>query len=372
MTGSLQKKNEKYYAVLNFYDENKKRKQKWIDLNLSTKGNNVRKAQQKLRSLITEYENQDITYTNITFVDFMKKWLESKPDIRDNTKYIYQLAITSHIKPYFKEKKLQDIKPIDIQQYYNFKLKTLSENTVLKHHATISGCLKYAVRMNLIPYNHAERVLLPKKQKYFANYYTKEQINNLFECVEGNDLELLIKMTAIYGLRRSEIVGLRWQSIDFEKHTIHINHTAVCSKGGVIYDDRTKTVSSNRFLPLTAEIEIKLLQLKCQQENDKKLFGNTYKDNDYVFKWKDGKPYKPEYITRQFNKILKENDSPKIRLHDLRHSAASLLVDLGFSLKEIQEYLGHSNISTTADIYAHLKFESKRNIVKTMNEKLNI
>lgn len=372
MTGSLQKKNQKYYAVLNFYDENKKRKQKWIDLHLSTKGNNVRKAQQKLRNLITEYENQDITYTNITFIDFMMKWLESKPDIRGNTKYIYQLAINSHIKPYFKEKKLQDIKPIDIQQYYNFKLKTLSENTVLKHHATISGCLKYAVRMNLIPYNPAERVLLPKKQKYFANYYNKEQINKLFECIKGNDLELLIKMIAIYGLRRSEIVGLRWQSIDFEKHTIHINHTAVCSKGGVIYDDRTKTESSNRFLPLNNEIENKLLQLKCQQENDKKLFGNTYKENDYVFKWKDGKPYKPEYVTRQFNKILKENKLPKIRLHDLRHSAASLLVDLGFSLKEIQEYLGHSNISTTADIYSHLKFESKRNIVNTMNEKLNI
>ena len=116
--------------------------------------------------------------------------------------------------------------------------------------------------------------------------------------------------------------------------------------------------------------EEKREELKKQQANDKAFFGNTYIDNDYIFKWEDGRPFNPGYISRYFERIIEENKLPKIRFHDLRHSAASLLVDMGFSLKEVQEYLGHNNISTTADIYSHLEFKSKQNIVKSMSDKL--
>ena len=370
MTGSLQIKRDKYYAVLNMYDENHKRKQKWIDLELSSKGNNYRKANQKLNNILAEYDSQDLKYTNISFVDFMQNWLDLKSNIRANTLYSYQIVLNAHIKPYFKTKKLQDIKPIDIQNYYNYKLKNLSGNTVLKHHANIHGCLGYAVKMNLIAYNPADRVMLPKKEKYRAEFYNDTQLKKLFKCIKGHPLELLIKMTATYGLRRSEISGLRWSSVDFDKNIIYINHTAVCSKGGVYYDNKTKTDSSNRALPLSKEFTEKLKELKQQQANDKVFFGNTYIDNDYIFKWEDGRPFNPGYISRHFERIIEDNKLPKIRFHDLRHSAASLLVDMGFSLKEVQEYLGHNNISTTADIYSHLEFKSKQNIVKSMSDKL--
>jgi len=177
MTGCLQTKSGKYYVVLSFKNEMGKRQQKWINTGLEVK-DNKRKAELFLKKTISEYSNANITpHKNILFIDFMYHWLETiENSIEPNTHTSYCATITNYIKPHFTETavKLQNLKPTDIQVFYNVQLKKgLSATTVLSQHANIRKALQYAVKMNIIAYNPADRVTLPKKQKYKANYYTK-------------------------------------------------------------------------------------------------------------------------------------------------------------------------------------------------------
>lgn len=173
-------------------------------------------------------------------------------------------------------------------------------------------------------------------------------------------------MTVLYGLRRSEALGLKWDSVDFENKTVTIKHTVV-RFSDVIEKDRTKTASSYRTYPLPEEIEQIFLQQREKEKLGRKTYGELYEENDYIFKWDYGRMYNPDFITRKFSKLLKANDLPHIRFHDLRHSCASLLISKGFTLKDIQEWLGHADIETTANIYAHLDQERKNKIMASIS-----
>ena len=172
-------------------------------------------------------------------------------------------------------------------------------------------------------------------------------------------------LAAFYGLRRSEAIGLKWSAIDFQQKTITIRHTVtqmcVDGKSILVEKDRTKTKSSYRTLPLVPPFEELLYKLKYQQETNRSLCGKSYnnKYNDYIYVNELGELIKPGYITQRFPQFLRKKGMKEIRFHDLRHSCASLLYSNGVSLKEIQEWLGHSDISTTSNIYTHLDFSSK-------------
>ena len=182
---------------------------------------------------------------------------------------------------------------------------------------------------------------------------------------QGDPLELPIILGAFYGLRRSEVLGLKWDAIDFEKKTISIRHTVtemcVDGKATVFQRDTTKTKSSCRTLPLVAPFERLLRKVKQQQEINRQVCGSCYCNDylEYVNVNAIGELIKPNFITQHFDILLAKHRLKKIRFHDLRHSCASLLYANGVSLKEIQEWLGHSDISTTSNIYTHLDFSSK-------------
>ncbi len=376
MTGSLQEKNNKFYVVLNFKVEGK-RKQKWIPSGLDVKGNK-RKALEFLKLTLQEYEKNEeklVGSSKMLFADFMLEWLEViKTTVRPNTYCSYVTVVKAHIEPYFRKEKLnlQDLKPIHIQKYYSYKLETISGNTVIKHHANIHKALAYAVTLELIQHNPADNVLLPKKKKFKSSYYDVEQINKLLQIVRGTTLEIPVLLTSYYGFRRSEILGLKWSAIDFKQNVIHVDHTAILVGSQTVYDDVTKTKSSCRTLPLDKNIKSYLQKLKKKQLEDKILMGNCYQDNDYVCKRQDGSLIKPNYISQAFKDILVENNMPPIRFHDLRHSSASMLLNLGYSIKDIQEWLGHGDYATTANIYAHLQYESKVNMASEIEGKLAI
>ena len=169
----------------------------------------------------------------------------------------------------------------------------------------------------------------------------------------------LVKITALYGLRRSEVLGLKWDSIDFMNGRVLIHHT-VCKLGVKIEKDKTKTESSRRSFPLTEEAREIFLAAKAAEEENRRLFQKSYKTNDYIFKWSDGTPFAPDYVTHHFAKVLKQNGLPHIRFHELRHSCASLLLNNGFTLKDVQEWMGHSDIQTTANIYGHIDAARKQ------------
>ena len=368
VAGHLHEKNGYYYIILNLTDANGKRKPKWISTKLPVKGNKKR-AEQMLMEERTRYSQPTKSKDDdILFADFMEQWLDVvKGSITTVTYSSYANMVKVIIAPYFREKNitLKGLQAKDIQDFYQEQLNRVKASTVIHYHANIHKALKYAVKLELISNNPADRVERPKQEKFQGSFYSSEELNDLFDAVAGTRLELAVLLGAFYGLRRSEIVGLKWDAIDFKKNTITINHTVTsCNLDGkcvVLAKDTTKTKSSRRTLPLVPFFRDKLLNIKSQQEANKKLCGRSYNKDylDYIYVDEIGDRIKPNYITGQFPKLLEKQGFRRIRFHDLRHSCASLLLASGVPMKNIQEWLGHSDFSTTANIYAHLDYSSK-------------
>lgn len=380
ITGSLQIKNGKYYAVINLKDSNGKRKPKWISTGLDEK-NNKRKAEKFLSDKIKEYEvKEGLVVSDVLFSDYVLDWLEEyRKEIDEITYQGYENVINAHIVPYFKEKNIKlDRITVDIlQKYIDEKYKHgrvdgkggLSPKTLRIHKVLLYMPLKKAVRDNLINKNPCEFVSLPKNQKHNFNFYTEKQLSELFEAIKNEPIFPLVFITSMYGLRRSEVLGLKWSSIDFENNTFTIQSTVV-KVTKTVEKDRTKNETSHRSFPLTPDTRELFIKLKSVDEENKKLFGKQYYSSEYIFKWSDGTPYRTDYVSRKFKQLLKKNNLPIINFHDLRHSCASLLIAKGFTLKDIQEWLGHSDIQTTGNIYAHLETNRKNNIANSIADSL--
>ena len=247
-----------------------------------------------------------------------------------------------------------------------------------RYHANIHKSLKYEVKLDLIPSNPADKVERPKKDHFVGSFFDADEVNKLFEVSKGTKLELPILFGAFYGLRRSEAIGLKWDAIDFENDTIVIRHTVTSvnldNKHVLVAADTTKTKSSMRTLPLVPFVKERLLAVKAEQDNNRRLCGKSYnkKYAGYVCINEIGDLIKPHYVTEQFPKLLEANGLRRIRFHDLRHSCASLMLANGVPMKQIQEWLGHSDFSTTANIYAHLDYSSKLTSADAMLSGLGI
>ncbi len=379
VAGHLHEKNGYYYIILNLTDSAGKRKPKWISTGLTIKGNKKR-AEQMLMEERRKYANAK-TGDDVLFADFMEQWLEIvKSTVSIPTYSSYVNAVKSIIAPYFRKKKilLRDLQAHDIQMFYQEQLQREKASSVIHYHANIHKALKYAVKNDMIPSNPADKVERPKQDKFYGNFYDRDELNKLFEAVAGTKLELPVLLGAFYGLRRSEIVGLKWSAIDFEQNTITISHTVTsCNLDGkcvIVAKDTTKTKSSRRTLPLVPYFHEKLLAVKAQQERNQKLCGRSYNREflEYICVDDIGDRFKPNYITSQFPKLLERNGFRKIRFHDLRHSCASLLLASGVPMKHIQEWLGHSDFSTTANIYAHLDYSSKLTSASAMESNFHL
>lgn len=230
--------------------------------------------------------------------------------------------------------------------------------------------MNLAVQNKLLPSNPCQFVILPQINRYQSSYYNDRQLKELFTALHGDPLLPLIKVTALYGLRRSELLGLQWDSIDFENKTMTIKHT-VSRVTTVVAKDKTKNASSHRTFPLTAEA-LEIFRNAKEKETEHRLaFGSEYQSNNYVFKWPDGHTYSPDYLSHRFNDLLKKHHLPHIRFHELRHSCASMLIAMGWSLKDVQEWLGHSDVKMTANIYAHLDVARKNNIADSLSAKFD-
>ena len=380
MTGSLTVKNGKYYAVLNVY-ENGKRKKKWICSDLPEKGNK-RKATQFLREKLEEFERMEgLVKSDVLFSDYIRIWLEQIARTVDTvTMQGYRVLADSHILPYFDEsgKPLHKIDTNTIQRYIDLKSKGgrldgkggLSPRSLKLHKNILNQTLNLAVQNKLIPSNPCQFVVLPQMNRYESSFYNDRQLKDLFCALNGDDLLPLIKITALYGLRRSELLGLQWDSINFEARTMTIRHT-VSKVTEVVAKDKTKNASSRRTFPLTAEAFNIFMAAKCREQQNRISFGRNYVENQYVFKWPDGHTYSPDYISHRFNDLLKKHNLPHIRFHELRHSCASMLISMGWTLKDVQEWLGHSDIKMTANIYSHLDVARKNNIAASLSERFN-
>ena len=426
----LVKSHNKYFVVMSWTDPvSKRRIEKWISTKLDVKGNAV-KARQMMMVLKINFDPNDIVKTNIVlmklglnpmeddgmkrmkkkkaeaivkkesaqsiptaiaqemqnglilFSDYMKIWLDKvKPDVRPNTYTGYHYNVYNVIGPYFQKRRiyLQDITPDDIETFYQDQMQTKNPNTVIRYHANIRKALQYAFKKGFILTNPADRVERPKKGTYVHSFYNKEEVELLLKKVKGTALEFPVTMAAYYGLRREEVVGLKWDAIDFQYKQLTIKHTVteaiINGRRVEIADDTTKTKKTFRTLPFdpTGIVENMLLDMKAKQEEWKKTFGKMYNHqyDDYIFVRQDGERYKVDWVTRTFKEFLKKNHLRVIRFHDLRHTCATMLRHTGVPMEDIQKFLGHSTITTTEGIYAHFDDTQHRATILKLSDYLS-
>ena len=370
VAGHLTLKNGRYYAVLNYRNAGGQRKTKWIALGLPEKGNK-RKAEAELARLRAEFEPPkevgDLS-SDMLFTDYLLEWLEiAKGRLAVATYSSYTAMIKKPVGPYFRQRNLtlRELEARHLQMFYSEMLRKVKPNTVIHYHAIIHSALKYAVKTDMLVQNVADKVDRPKKNSFQPVFLSAEEMQKMFEALRGTKLELPVLVDAFYGFRRGEVLGLKWDAIDFERGTISVIRTVttitVDGKQTEIEQQSAKTKSSLRTLPLIGSFREYFLQVKEAQELNKQVCGNCYNHeyDGFVFVDELGERMRVEHLTNAFPKFLESHGLRRMRFHDLRHSCASLLLANGVPLKHIQEWLGHSDFTTTANIYAHLDYKSK-------------
>ncbi|MBY9078931.1 tyrosine recombinase XerC [Paenibacillus sp. CGMCC 1.18879] len=370
MAGSIQKIGKKFRVTK--------------ELGKSQSGKRLREyvyaaTEAEAKKLLAEFEynqqrNTLVESSNITVSEFFDHWMENyvKYNCEETTAYGYRNILYKHVEPYLGRIKLQKLQPTHIQQYYKYLMdeKGLSPNTVRKHHANIRKALDYGLKQQFVYRNVADAVSLPRLNKFEGRAYTKDQLNTLLELVKDTKLELPVYLSAYLGLRRSEITGLTWkEGVDMQNRILHIEKVRT-SAGKAVVIKKPKTDKSQRTLFIVDVIYELLRKTQVNQAEYKKILGKDYNDSGYVFTREDGTPYRVNTVTEQFSDFLKKHKLPKIRLHDLRHTFASILHSEGVDLKSISEALGHSDIGTTNKIYTHIFDKTHKDTLSTMSKAL--
>ena len=384
MTGCIAIRKDVYYVRLTYYDREHKRKDKWVSTGLSGRGAK-QKATAMIDSLIDKYSYLEKSDHPSKMADYIIMWKNLRQsEVAETTYDGYHTYIDRHLVPYFKELNLdiQDITSGHIFDYVNYlsndggrkdnKIGGQSNTSIRKIISILRQVFDYAVLYGDIKINPALQVPMPKrsnKKDERQVFLTAADAQKMLDAFSNEEIGPIVYVTLYYGLRKSEALGLRWQAVDFDNDTITINHTVV---GGsrIIRKDSTKTYNSKRTYQLLPDVKAFLLKLKAQQEDYKRRLGSGYHDNDYIFKNPNGVLYRPDSLTVSFKRALARHGLSQMRYHDLRHSTASILVDKGWDINDIKEWLGHSDISTTANIYAHISHRRKVSLAKSLEGSL--
>lgn len=298
---------------------------------------------------------------DIYFTDYLSKWLKSiKYGLQPDTIRGYTVNIEKIIIPYFKNKNilLKDLKARHIQEFYTYCLekRKVTPATINRYHANIRKCLQTALKQELVLSNQADLVDKPKEGKYIAKVLPIKELLKILENIEGTHLELPTFFSTYYGLRRGEAAGLLWSNIDFKNKKIIIGNSLIeGEKRELINRKSLKTKSSYRTLELIPEVEKFLLAVKKKQEENKKLFKGyyNYKYNDNICIKENGELIKLGYITQKFKQVTKKLGYDNVHFHCLRHSFATNMYDEGMDMNDIKDWLGHSVLSTTMNLYVH-------------------
>ena len=233
---------------------------------------------------------------------------------------------------------------------------TLSTKTVLEHHRLISTVLEQAVKESLIPFNPAGRATLPKLAKKEVNYFQPDEIAAIRDALETEPMKwkVLTHLYLLTGARRGEILGLKWSAVDFERNRIHICNNILYTADRGIYEDTPKTENSKRYIVLPVQTMELLKRWKAVQAAERLKLGGYYQDHDLLFTKADGTPMHPDSVTDWLVKFSERHGLPHCNPHAFRHTMASMLYFNGVDSVSISKRLGHAQVSTTANIYAHV------------------
>lgn len=234
--------------------------------------------------------------------------------------------------------------------------RTLSPKTVLEHHRLISTVLDQASKEGLVPFNVASKATLPKVQKKEVNYFQPEQVAAIREALEREPIKwkTLVHLLLITGARRGEVLGLKWDKVDFEGNRIHICNNILYAPDRGIYEDTPKTDTSERYISLPAETMQLLRQYRAWQSGERLRLGGYYQDQGFLFAQDSGKPMHPDNVNTWLRSFSKRHGLPHINPHAFRHTMASILRFSGADDISVSKRLGHAQVSFTNDIYSHL------------------
>ena len=294
--------------------------------------------------------------SNLTLGDYLNHWVHGsvRDSVKQRTFENYEGVVRKHLIPALGRIKLKALSPAHVQEFYRFKIDSgLSAGSVRNIHATLHKALKQAVRWGLIPRNVTEATTAPRSIKKEMQPLTPDHARILLDAARGDRFEALYVLAITTGLRRGELLGLRWQDVDLKRGYLQVRQQLIRTKKGLSFT--TPKGSKSRSVKLTQRaVESLKSHRKCQLEDKLRLVG-LWQDTDLVFTTRRGTPFHPDSLTkRSFEPLMKRAGLPPIRLHDLRHTFATILLAKGTHPKVVQEMLGHASISQTIDTYSHV------------------
>lgn len=374
---SVQSKKGRLYAVMQVKKDGTT-KPVWRALGLP-EGANKTKVNKAFREVVAQYEQEfweeqergGRPPADIPVYDYLVSYLKRvEPELQKNTIVSYRSMTNGKIRRYFQRRPqltVGNLKPQDIQDFYQSLFADgVVANTVIHYHALLRRAFQQAFKEERIDANPFDRVGRPKKNKFHGENYTQEELLTLLHLARGDVIYPAILLAGAMGLRRSEALGVRWSRIDWEKRTVLLDTKIVeyreNGKKKVEPVEEMKNKSSRRTLPLPDPV-VEMLQVqKEHREVYRKMFQGSYNTQylDYVCVNQLGELLRPSYVTDHFRELLEKYGLRHIRFHDLRHTFASLLINQDVPLINVSNFLGHSDLSTTANIYAHLDKASKQ------------
>lgn len=318
-------------------------------------------------------QNLSVMPSTATLADWLKIWMEEiiEPSREATTVYGYKGIINRYIIPNLGQVKLQKLDQQMIRRYYLKMEEHLSSNTVRKHHDLLRCALKAAVCDKRIVMNPTDNMLyVPKIDQKEKRFYNQEQLAALMDAAVGHRLEIVILLAGYCGLRREEIVGLKWENVDLDKRLISISEVRT-SAGNKIITKHPKTKTSARTEYINDDLIEVFKRLRKEYVENKLFFGSTFEESGLIVTFPDGKPYRPNYISELVTKFITDNGFPPLHLHELRHTFASIANDLGIPMYNIGRALGHASTSVTSKVYTHLIDTDHEGTMTTVGDSIN-
>ncbi len=321
-------------------------------------GKTRKEVQEKLRVALHE-QKQGILVTGPqqTVKQYLEQWFEEvhKPTLRVSSYARYRILLDKHILPVLGHIQLQRLTAQQVQALYTLKGKEgVAPKSIQNIHGLLHKALDTAVRWGLVARNVCSVVSTPRLVQHEIHPLSKEQAQRLLEEARGHRLEVLLTLALVTGMRRGELLALKWQDIDFESMSLHVCRTVNrITKYGYV-ENEPKTAKGRRVIMLPSFVLEMLKQHRLRQEEERLKVSDAWENRDLVFTDIHGGYVNPDYLLVRFRQLLHAAGLPDMRFHDLRHSAATILLTMGVHPKIVQELLGHSQISMTMDIYSHV------------------
>lgn len=373
MAGQIIKRGDDTWLVRIFTGRDAQGKRRYLNKTIKGKKKDAETYLSKTQTAIST--GTFVEPSTLTVDAYLNRWLQTaaRPRVTERTYTSYEWLLKNYVRPVIGEKRLSDIRPLDIQSLYNRmaspKLKGgeapqpsityglgLSARSVRYTHSVLSSALKQAVRWNMLARNPCELVELPRHTRREMQAFSPEEAGRFLKAAAEDAHGTLFTLALATGMRPEEYLALKWSDVDLQKGAATVQRALIWRKGGEWYFGEPKTARSRRTVPLPASVLAALQEHKRKQGAERLKAGASYQTNELVFAMNDGRPILLRTLDRlHFKPTLKRAKlSESFRLYDLRHSCATLLLAANEHPKVVSERLGHANIILTLDTYSHV------------------